>query len=61
MNYNAHFKKKIHIFNDSLVYTHRFIMAMCVFLGHTCTVWLYFKKCIEALFNKKLNKSLPLP
>ena len=32
MNYNAHFKKKIHIFNDSVAYTHRFIMAMCVFL-----------------------------
>ena len=47
-------KKKLQI-NDLLVYIHKFIMIVCVFLDIYSSFYLIFKKYIKILFNSTLN------
>ena len=45
-------KKKNTHFNDSLTYTHKFIITVFVFFLYVYNLTLFFDKYIKALFNK---------
>ena len=49
MSYNAQFKKKKKnpYVNDVLVYMHKFIVVVCVFLIYVYSLTLIFEKCIK--------------
>ena len=51
MTFKTKKKKNTH-FNDSLTYTHKFIITVFVFFLYVYNLTLFFDKYIKALFNK---------